>query len=216
MSLLGSSTMANPDAEKRESAAASARVLVEAVRKDIRPRDIVTRESIENAVSLIMATGGSTNAVLHYLAIAHAASVEWTIDDFERIRQRVPVICDLKPSGTWLATDLHEARGIPQVLRILLEARLLHGDCLTITGRSLVWELPDWRAQPHEEQRVTCRIERPLYERGHVATLKGNRAPAGADAKRTGLNKPVSTGPARVFEDEQDALKAILDGAMKA
>ena len=216
MSLLGSSTMANPDAEKRESAAASARVLVEAVRKDIRPRDIVTRESIENAVSLIMATGGSTNAVLHYLAIAHAAGVEWTIDDFERIRQRVPVICDLKPSGTWLATDLHEAGGIPQVLRILLEAGLLHGDCLTITGRSLAEELADVPARPREDQKVIFPIERPLYESGHLAILKGNLAPEGAVAKITGLKNPVITGPARVFEDEQSALKAILDGAIKA
>jgi dihydroxy-acid dehydratase len=137
MSLLYSSTMANPDQEKVDSAAESARVLVEAIKKDIKPRDIITRKSIENAVTLIMATGGSTNAVLHYLAIAHSAEVEWTIDDFERIRRRVPVICNLKPSGAYVATDLHRAGGIPQVMKILLNAGLLHGDCLTITGRTL-------------------------------------------------------------------------------
>ncbi|MFA7503893.1 MAG: dihydroxy-acid dehydratase [Burkholderiaceae bacterium] len=216
MSLLGSSTMANPDGEKHESAAASARVLIEAVRQDLKPRDIVTREAIENAVSLIMATGGSTNAVLHYLAIAHAAEVEWTIDDFERIRKRVPVICDLKPSGTYLATDLHEAGGIPQVLRILLEAGLLHGDCMTITGRTLAQELADVPAQPRADQKVIFPLDKPLYEAGHLAILKGNLSPEGAVAKITGLKNPVITGPARVFEDEQSALAAILDGRIKA
>jgi len=216
MSLLGSSTMANPDGEKHESAAASARVLVEAVRKDLKPRDIVTREAIENAVSLVMATGGSTNAVLHYLAIAHAAEVEWTIDDFERVRQRVPVICDLKPSGTYLATDLHEAGGIPQVLKILLEAGRLHGDCITITGRTLAQELADVPAQPRADQKVIFPIDKPLYEAGHLAILKGNLSPEGAVAKITGLKNPVITGPARVFEDEQSALAAILEGGIKA
>ncbi|MEB2320140.1 MAG: dihydroxy-acid dehydratase [Pseudomonadota bacterium] len=216
MSLLGSSTMANPDGEKHESAAASARVLVEAVRKDLKPRDIVTREAIENAVSLVMATGGSTNAVLHYLAIAHAAEVEWTIDDFERVRQRVPVICDLKPSGTYLATDLHEAGGIPQVLRILLDAGLLHGDCMTITGRTLAQELADVPTRPRADQKVIFPIDEPLYEAGHLAILKGNLSPEGAVAKITGLKNPVITGPARVFEDEQSALAAILEGGIKA
>ncbi|MCO5120809.1 MAG: dihydroxy-acid dehydratase [Burkholderiaceae bacterium] len=216
MSLLGSSTMANPDGEKHQSAAASARVLIEAVRNDLKPRDIVTRKAIENAVSLIMATGGSTNAVLHYLAIAHAAGVEWTIDDFERVRQRVPVICDLKPSGTYLATDLHEAGGIPQVLKILLEAGRLHGDCITITGRTLAQELADVPAQPRADQKVIFPIDKPLYEAGHLAILKGNLSPEGAVAKITGLKNPVITGPARVFEDEQSALAAILEGGIKA
>jgi hypothetical protein len=143
MSLLYSSTMANPDDEKVDSAAESARVLVEAVKKDLKPRDIITRKSIENAVSLIMATGGSTNAVLHYLAIAHAAEVEWTLDDFERVRRKVPVICNLKPSGQYVATDLHKAGGVPQVMKLLLDAGLLHGDCITITGRTLAEELAD-------------------------------------------------------------------------
>ncbi|MQP68654.1 dihydroxy-acid dehydratase [Niveispirillum sp. SYP-B3756] len=209
LSLLGSANMANPDGEKADSAAKSAQVLVEAVRRNIRPRDIITRRSIENAVTLVMAMGGSTNAVLHYLAIAHAAEVEWTLDDFERVRRKVPVICDLKPSGKYMAVDLHRAGGVPQVLKILLNAGLLHGDCLTITGRSLAEELaevPDAAA----DQDVIRSIDRPLYTEGHLAILKGNLAPDGAVAKITGLKNPVISGPARVFDDEQSAMEAIL------
>ncbi|NLD53134.1 MAG: dihydroxy-acid dehydratase [Burkholderiaceae bacterium] len=211
MSLLGSSTMANPDQEKTDSAAESARVLVEAVRKNLRPRDIITRKSIENAVALIMATGGSTNAVLHYLAIAHSAGVEWTIDDFERMRKRVPVICDLKPSGTYLATDLHRAGGIPQVLKILLDAGLLHGDCITITSRTIAEELAEVPSTPRADQSVIRPIDKPLYREGHLAILKGNLSPEGCVAKITGLKNPAITGPARVFDDEQAALQAILE-----
>jgi dihydroxy-acid dehydratase len=216
MSLLGSSTMANPDAEKAESAAQSAKVLIEAVKKDLKPRDIITRKSIENAVTVIMATGGSTNAVLHYLAIAHSAEIEWTIDDFERIRKRVPVICDLKPSGQYVATDLHRAGGIPQVMKLLLDGGLLHGDCMTITGRTLAEELADVPSQPRADQKVIFPLDRPIYEQGHLAILKGNLAPAGAVAKITGLKNPSITGPARVFDDEQSALEAIMDGRIKA
>ena len=216
MSLLYSSTMANPDQEKVDSAAESARVLVEAVKKDIKPRDIITRKSIENAVSLIMATGGSTNAVLHYLAIAHSAEVEWTIDDFERIRHRVPVICNLKPSGDYVATDLHRAGGIPQVMKILLNAGLLHGDCLTITGRTLAEELEHVPDQPRADQDVIMPLDRALYKQGHLAILKGNLAEEGAVAKITGLKNPVITGPARVFEDEQSAMEAILGDRINA
>ncbi|KVN89333.1 dihydroxy-acid dehydratase [Burkholderia ubonensis] len=216
MSLLYSSTMANPDQEKVDSAAESARVLVEAVKRDLKPRDIITRQSIENAVSLIMATGGSTNAVLHYLAIAHAAEVDWTIDDFERIRKRVPVICDLKPSGQYVATDLHQAGGIPQVLKILLDAGLLHGDCVTITGRTLADELKDVSSAPRADQKVIFPIEQALYNEGHLAILKGNLAEDGAVAKISGLKNPVITGPARVFDDEQSALEAILGDRIHA
>jgi len=216
MSLLYSSTMANPDQEKVDSAAESARVLVEAVKKDIKPRDIITRKSIENAVTLIMATGGSTNAVLHYLAIAHSAEVEWTIDDFERIRRRVPVICNLKPSGDYVATDLHRAGGIPQVMKILLNAGLLHGDCLTITGRTLAEELEHVPDQPRADQDVIMPLDRALYKQGHLAILKGNLAEEGAVAKITGLKNPVITGPARVFEDEQSAMEAILGDKINA
>ena len=216
MSLMYSSTMANPDDEKVESAAESARVLVEAVKKDIKPRDIITKKSIENAVALIMATGGSTNAVLHYLAIAHAAEIDWTIDDFERMRRKVPVICDLKPSGQYVATDLHKAGGIPQVLKLLLNAGMLHGDCLTITGKTIAEELADVPDTPRADQKVIYPIEQALYKEGHLAILKGNLAVDGAVAKITGLKNPVITGPARVFDDEQSAMSAILGDEIKA
>jgi dihydroxy-acid dehydratase len=210
MSLLYSSTMANPDDEKTASAAQSARVLVDAVKRDLKPRDIITRRSIENAVAVIMATGGSTNAVLHYLAIAHAAEVAWTIDDFETIRRKVPVICNLKPSGEYVATDLHRAGGIPQVMKLLLDAGLLHGDCITITGRTLAEELEHVPSAPPAGQDVIRPLDRALYKEGHLAILKGNLSPEGCVAKITGLKNPVITGPARVFDDEYSAMDTIL------
>jgi len=210
MSLLYSSTMASPDGEKLDSAAQSGRVLVEAVKRNIRPRDIVTRQSIENAVALIMALGGSTNAVLHYLAIAHAAEIDWTLDDFERVRRQVPVLCDLKPSGRYMAVDLHAAGGVPQVLKMLLDAGLVHGDCLTITGRTLAEELADVPSEPRADQDVIRPMTQPLYREGHLAILKGNLAEKGAVAKITGLKSPVISGPARVFDDEASAMEAIL------
>ena len=216
MSLLGSSTEANPDDDKLASTVQSARVLIDAVRHDRKPLDIVTKESIENAVALIMATGGSTNAVLHYLAIAHAAGVSWSMDDFERIRQRTPVICDLKPSGRYVAVDLHRAGGIPQVLKLLLDAGLVHGNCLTITGRTLAEELADVPSTPRADQDVIRPIDKPIYAQGHLAILRGNLAPEGAVAKITGLKNPVITGPARVFEDEQSALAAIMARQIQA
>jgi dihydroxy-acid dehydratase len=216
MSLLYSSTMANPDDEKTGSAAESARVLVEAVKRDLKPRDIITRKSIENAVAVIMATGGSTNAVLHFLAIAHAAEVEWTIDDFERMRQKVPVLCNLKPSGQYVATDLHKAGGIPQVMKILLNAGLLHGDCITITGRTMAEELANVPDVPSANQDVIRPIDKALYKQGHLAILKGNLSPEGCVAKITGLKNPVITGPARVFDDEYTAMDAILADKIKA
>ena len=216
MSLPYSSTMANPHDEKMNSAQESAKVLIEAVKKDIKPRDIVTKKSLENAVAVIMATGGSTNAVLHFLAIAHAAGVEWTIDDFERVRRKVPVLCDLKPSGKYLAVDLHNAGGIPQVMKTLLAAGLLHGDCLTITGKTIAETLQDIPEVPRADQDVIRPITKPMYAEGHLAVLKGNLSPEGAVAKITGLKNPVITGPARVFDDEQSALKAILDGKITA
>jgi len=216
LSLPYSSTMANPHDEKMNSAQESARVLIEAVKKDIKPRDIVTKEALENAVAVIMATGGSTNAVLHFLAIAHAAGVEWTIDDFERVRRKVPVLCDLKPSGKYLAVDLHKAGGIPQVMKILLKAGLLHGDCLTITGKTVAENLKDIPDAPRADQDVIRPVDKPMYAEGHLAILKGNLSPEGAVAKITGLKNPVITGPARVFDDEQTALQAILDGKIVA
>ena len=215
MSLPYSSTMANPHDEKANSAKESAKVLIEAIKKDLKPRDIVTRKAIENAVSVIMATGGSTNAVLHFLAMAHAAEVEWSIDDFERIRKQVPVLCDLKPSGKYLAVDLHNAGGIPQVMKILLNAGLLHGDCITITGKTIAETLADVPDVPPNPD-VIRPIDQAIYKQGHLAILKGNLSPEGAVAKITGLKNPVITGPARVFDDEQSALAAILDGKIKA
>ncbi|MEO8249714.1 MAG: dihydroxy-acid dehydratase [Burkholderiales bacterium] len=216
ISLPYSSTMANPHDEKVTSAKESAKVLIEAIKQDIKPRDIVTRKAIENAVAVIMATGGSTNAVLHFLAIAHAAEVEWTIDDFERMRKKVPVLCDLKPSGKYLAVDLHKAGGIPQVMKMLLKAGLLHGDCITITGETIEDVLKDVPDAPRADQDVIRPTDKPMYEQGHLAILKGNLSPEGAVAKITGLKNPVITGPARVFDDEQSALKAILDGKIVA
>ena len=210
LSLLASSTMANPDPEKGDSVAQSAKALVNAIKKQILPRDIVTRKSLENAVAVVMATGGSTNAVLHLLAIAHAAGVPWTIDDFERMRQKVPVLCDLKPSGKYVATDLHRAGGIPQVMKMLLEAGLIHGDCLTITGETIAETLKDVPAQPPAGQDVIRPIDKPMYKQGHLAILKGNLAPEGCVAKITGLKNPVITGPARVFDSEDAAMKAIM------
>ncbi len=216
MSLMYSSTMANPDEEKTVSTAESARVLVEAVKKNLRPRDIITRKSIENAVAVIMATGGSTNAVLHYLAIAHAAQVDWTIDDIERMRQKVPVICNLKPSGQYVATDLHAAGGVPQVMKILLNAGLLHGDCITITGKTMAEELAHVPDVPRADQDVIRTIDKALYKQGHLAILKGNLSPEGCVAKISGLKNPVITGPARVFDDEPSAMEAILADKIQA
>ena len=216
LSLLGSSTMANTDAEKVTSAAESGRVLLEAIKRDIKPRDIITRESIENAVALIMAVGGSTNAVLHFLAIARAAEVEWTLDDFERVRQKVPVLCDLKPSGQYLAVDLHQVGGVPRVLKALLEAGLLFGDCLTITGRTLGEELQSQPDTQIDTPRVIYPVSAPIYAHGHLAILKGNLAEDGAVAKITGLKSPKITGPARVFNDEDSAMDAILNDQIRA
>jgi len=215
MSLLYSSTQANPDQEKVDSTAQATRVLIDAVKNDLRPSQIITRKSIENAVSLIMAVGGSTNAVLHYLAIAHSAGIEWTIDDFERIRRRVPVLCDLKPSGKYVATDLHAAGGIPQVLKILLANGLLHGDCMTITGKTMAAMLKDVPAEPRADQDVIRPFGNPLYAQGHLAILKGNLAQEGCVAKITGLKNPVMTGPARVFDSEDAAMEAILADRIK-
>ena len=199
MSLAYSSTMAAEDAEKAESAAASAEALVKAIEQDIRPRDLMTFEAFENAITLVMAVGGSTNAVLHLLAIAQAAEVDLTLDDFERIRAKVPVFCDLKPSGRHVVTELHAAGGIPQVLKMLLNAGLLHGDCKTITGQTLAEVLENVPDAPPANQTVIRPMDDALYKTGHLAILKGNLAEEGAVAKITGLKKPAITGPARVF-----------------
>jgi dihydroxy-acid dehydratase len=215
MSLLGSSQMASPDPEKADSAAESARVLARAVHNNLRPRDIITRKSIENAVALVMATGGSTNAVLHYLAIAAAAGVKWTIDDFERVRRKVPVLCELKPSGRFVATDFHAAGGVPQVLKILLEHGVLHGECMTIHGKTMAEMLKDVPSEPRADQEVIRPWSNPVYKQGHLAILKGNLATEGCVAKITGIKKTSITGPARVFDSEPAAMKAIIAKKIK-
>ncbi|MDJ0615836.1 MAG: dihydroxy-acid dehydratase [Calothrix sp. MO_192.B10] len=215
MSLPYSSTMAAEDAEKADSAEKSAFVLVEAIRKQILPRQIITRKSIENAISVIMAVGGSTNAVLHFLAIARAAGVELCLDDFETIRARVPVLCDLKPSGRYVATDLHRAGGIPQVMKMLLAHDLLYGDCITISGQTIAEVLADIPVEPPADQDVIRPWDNPMYAQGHLAILKGNLASEGAVAKITGVKQPKITGPARVFESEEECLQAILDGKIQ-
>ena len=216
LSLPRSSTMAAEDYEKEISSEQSAKVLVEAVRKDIRPLDLMTRKSFENAIAVIMAVGGSTNAVLHLLAIAKTAGIELNIDDFEKIRQKVPVICDLKPSGKYVTVDLHNAGGIPQVMKILLNAGLIHGDCKNIEGKTITETLKNIPDIPPPNQKVIRGIDNPLYKKGHLAILKGNLAIEGSVAKISGVKNPVLTGPARIFESEESCLKAILNNAIKS
>jgi dihydroxy-acid dehydratase len=210
LSLPYSSTMAAEDPEKAESAARSAEVLVQAIAQNIRPRDLLSREAFENAISVIMAVGGSTNSVLHLLAVARTAGVPLSIDDFETIRQRVPVICDLKPSGRFVTVDLHKAGGIPQVMKLLLDAGLLHGECRTVENKSLREVLAAVPSEPPADQEVIRPLSRPLYPQGHLAILKGNLASEGSVAKISGVKNPSLTGPARVFESEEEALAAIL------
>jgi dihydroxy-acid dehydratase len=215
MSLPYSSTMAAEDDEKVESTAASARALADAIRAGRRPRQIMTRKAFENAITVTMAVGGSTNAVLHLLAIAHSTGVPLTLDDFEAIRARVPVFCDLKPSGRYVATDLHKVGGIPQVMKMLLVKGLLHGDALTITGQTLAEVLKNVPEAPPAGQDVIRPFDKPLYAQGHLAILRGNLATEGAVAKITGVKAPRMTGPARVFESEEESLAAILAGRIK-
>jgi dihydroxy-acid dehydratase len=212
MSLPYSSTMAAVDAEKADSAAKSGAALVAAIRSQLLPRQIMTRKAFENAIAVVMAVGGSTNAVLHLLAIAHAAQVPLKLDDFEAIRLRVPVLCDLKPSGAYVATDLHRAGGIPQVMKMLLAHGLIHGDEMTITGKTVAQNLAETPDAPRTNQPVIRQWDNPMYPRGHLAILRGNLAPEGAVAKITGIKHSQITGPARVFDREEDCLAAILAG----
>ena len=216
MSLMYSSTMAAEDEEKAESAEKSAYVLVDAVKNQILPRDILTRKAFENAIAVIMAVGGSTNAVLHLLAISRAIGVPLSLDDFEAIRAKVPVLCDLKPSGRYVATDLHKAGGIPQVMKMLLTHGLLHGDALTITGQTIAEVLADVPSEPSPNQDVIRPWDNPVYAQGHLAILRGNLATEGAVAKITGIKAASITGPARVFDSEEECLAAILDGKIVA
>lgn len=215
MSLPYSSTMAAEDDEKADSTAESAKVLLEAIRQQILPSQILTRKAFENAISVIMAIGGSTNAVLHLLAIARTIGVPLSIDDFETIRHRVPVLCDLKPSGRYVTTNLHQAGGIPQVMKMLLANGLLHGDALTVSGETVAEVLRDVSETPPANQDVIRTWDNPLYKQGHLAILKGNLATEGAVAKISGVKNPKITGPARVFESEEECLEAILAGKIQ-
>jgi dihydroxy-acid dehydratase len=214
-SLPYSSTMAAEDAEKNESTGASAAALARAIEKQILPRQLLTRKSFENAMAVVMALGGSTNAVLHLLAIAHAADVPLTIDDFETVRKRVPVLCDLKPSGKFLVTEFHQAGGVPLVMRMLLDHGLIHGDALTITGQTIAEVLAQVPAEPPAGQEVIHQWKNPMYAQGHLAILRGNLATEGAVAKITGVKSPKITGPARVFDSEEASLAAILEGRIQ-
>jgi dihydroxy-acid dehydratase len=216
MSLPYSSTMTAGESEKLESTAESAHTLAEAIRQQILPRQILTREAFENAIAVVMATGGSTNAVLHLLAIAQAAHVPLTIDDFEKIRPRVPVLCDLKPSGKYVITELHEAGGIPQVMKILLDHGVLHGDALTIAGKTIAESLASIPSEPRKDQDVIHPWSSPVYPQGHLTILKGNLATEGAVAKISGVKLKKITGPARVFNSEEESLAAILAHKIKA
>jgi len=215
LSLPSSSTMAAEDPEKADSAARSADVLARAIRQRILPLTILTRQAFENAIAVVMALGGSTNAVLHLLAIAHAARVPLTLDDFEPIRARVPVLCDLKPSGKYVTTDFHRAGGVPQVMKMLYTHGSLHGNALTITGQTVEEVLADIPPEPSTDQDVIHPWESPLYPQGHLAILKGNLASEGAVAKITGVKQARITGPARVFDSEEACLEAILAGQIR-
>lgn len=216
MSLPYSSTMSAVDAEKAVSSADSARALLNLVEQDIRPLDILTKEAFENAITVIMAVGGSTNAVLHLMAIAHACDIDLTLADFERIRERTPVFCDLKPSGKYVATDLHVVGGIPRVMKMLLKEGLLHGDCLTVTGRTVAENLADEPDAPSEGQDVIRAFSDPLYTEGHLAILRGNLAEEGSVAKISGLKSIKITGPARVFDSEEECMEAIMGDRIRA
>jgi dihydroxy-acid dehydratase len=215
MSLMYTSTMAAEDLEKEESTAKAAVALTDAIRHQRLPRQILTREAFENAIALVMALGGSTNAVLHLLAIAHAVGVPLKLDDFEAIRARVPVLCDLKPSGRFVVTEFHEAGGVPQVMKMLLDHGLLHGDAMTVTGKTVAENLAGIAPTPPAGQEVIHPWEDPLYPQGHLAILRGNLAEDGAVAKITGVKHPAITGPARVFDGEEQCLEAILTGTIR-
>ncbi|MBX8466952.1 dihydroxy-acid dehydratase [Deinococcus sp. RIT780] len=216
MSLPYSSTMSAVDAEKAVSSADSARALLNLIEQDIRPLDILTKEAFENAITVIMAVGGSTNAVLHLMAIAHACDIDLTLADFERIRERTPVFCDLKPSGKYVATDLHVVGGIPRVMKMLLKEGLLHGDCLTVTGKTVAENLADEPDAPSEGQDVIRAFSDPLYTEGHLAILRGNLAEEGSVAKISGLKSIKITGPARVFDSEEECMEAIMGDRIRA
>ncbi len=215
MSLPYSSTMSNEDKEKELSTQQSSLALFKLLKENILPSDIITRKSLENAVAVVMAVGGSTNAVLHLLAIAHSMGVELTIDDFETIRKKVPVFCDMKPSGKYVTVDLHRAGGIPQVMKMLLNAGLLHGDCMTGTGKTVAENLQSVPDEPASNQDVILPLSAPKSKEGHLVILKGNLSPEGCVAKASGIKARRIEGPAKIFNSEEECLDAIIDDKIK-
>ena len=216
MSLPYSSTMANEDKEKELNTGLCAQTLMNMIKQNILPRDIMTRKAFENAIAVIMAIGGSTNAVLHLLAIAYSADVKLTIDDFESIRKKTPLFCDLKPSGQYVAVDLHHAGGIPQVMKMMLNAGMIHGDCLTVTGKTVKENLESIPDQPPANQNIILPIDKPKSTEGHLVVLKGNLCTEGAVAKVSGVKTRKISGPAKVFDSEEECLDAILEDLIKA
>jgi dihydroxy-acid dehydratase len=216
MSLPYSSTMSNEDKEKELSTQQSAEALFPLLKQNILPSDIITRKSLENAIAVVMAVGGSTNAVLHLLAIAHSIGVELTIDDFETIRKKVPHFCDLKPSGKYVTIDLHQVGGIPQVMKMLLNAGILHGDCITATGKTVAENLKDIPDAPASTQDVILPLNTPKSKEGHLVILKGNLSTEGCVAKVSGIKVKRIEGPARVFNSEEECLNAIISDKIKA
>jgi dihydroxy-acid dehydratase len=211
----GASNPAVSAAKEREAFLAG-KAVVELVRRNIRPSDLITRKSLENAYTFVLALGGSTNAVLHLMAIAREAGVEWTLEDFDRIGAKVPHLADLKPGGRYVMHDLYEAGGTPPVLKALLEAGFLHGDCMTVTGRTLAENLEHVPSIYQRKQTVVRPLASPMHASGHIIIMHGNLAPTGAVAKVAGLKELAITGPAKVFDGEEACAAAIAAQEIKA
>lgn len=215
MSLPNSAAQLAISKDKMADCSNAGAAVLELIRRGIRPRDIMTRKAFENAITMVIALGGSTNAVLHLLAIAHTAEVELSIDDFTEIGKRVPVLADLKPSGKYNMSHLSTIGGITPLMKMLLDRGLLHGDCMTVTGKTLAENLEEVRPYP-ENQDIVRPFDRPIKEDSHLRILYGNLAPEGSVAKISGKEGLAFTGKAIVFESEEDALAAILDGTVQS
>ncbi len=213
LSPFGMNAVPQVDKAKEEVAFRCGQLIVDAVKRDIKPRDICTREAFENAIAAVAASGGSTNAVLHLLAMAHDAGVDLTIDDFQRISERTPLLCDLKPAGKFTAVDVHRAGGIPVICKRLLDGGYAHRDCITITGRTFAEEAAGVHETPGQE--VIHALDNPIKKSGGLVILRGSLAPEGCVIKVTGLDRKVHRGPARVFEREEDAMNAVTHGEIK-
>lgn len=214
MSLPFSSSIPATHAQKLEECKRAGKAILTLLEQDLKPRDIITKESLENAVRMIVALGGSTNAVMHMLAIAHAAEVPFTIDDFQRVSNKTPYIADLKPSGKYVMEDLYNVGGVPAVQKMLLEEGIINGDCITVTGKTLAENVEDVPGL-FEEQNIIHPVSNPIKKTGHLQILYGNLAPGGAVAKITGKEGLHFEGTARVFESEEDSLEAIQSGKVK-